>query len=423
MSHVQTLRRLTLGALLAGAALIAVPAAANASTVCGYDASAKRVNITTNDFDELRIMRSGQTIVATVGGQPIFCAGGGATPTVTNTDTIRVRDSSPTVGRQKLVIDQSQGVLGPGATPELDGNSEIEIQFERFDVAPSLEVIGTPQGDTIRTASSSFVMFGNDNDVDASIRDSSSRVQAASPITVHGAGGNDFISGRGGHPNSSPPPTTVRLTLAGGPGDDTLVGGFGRATSATNTADTLFGEDGNDTLFTANGIGIDRLLGGAGFDKATFDNSGTVFDHAGEVDIFTGKLDIEQLSPVPGVGRLRLDPAAVRAQAGGVARLRMSWTHPKAWRKLRSVELRVLRGSERVGRVVLTPATDGVRADGKLALAAGSRVSHRGKTVTAKLAVRLPKSLTRGQLRVEVEATDRRGRTQIEPAAGTIAVR
>jgi len=42
--------------------------------------------------------------------------------------------------------------------------------------------------------------------------------------------------------------------------------------------------------------------------------------------------------------------------------------------------------------------------------------------VTAKLAVRLPESLAGRRLRVDVQATDAQGRTQLEPGAGLIRV-
>ena len=54
---------------------------------------------------------------------------------------------------------------------------------------------------------------------------------------------------------------------------------------------------------------------------------------------------------------------------------------------------------------------------------AGSRVTHHGKTVTAKLALRLPRSLAGQNLRLAVEATDRDGHRQVEPDAGAIRVR
>ena len=50
----------------------------------------------------------------------------------------------------------------------------------------------------------------------------------------------------------------------------------------------------------------------------------------------------------------------------------------------------------------------------------GSKLSHHGKWVTAKLALRLPKSLAGEDLRVDVRATDSDGQRQLERGAGTI---
>jgi hypothetical protein len=51
-----------------------------------------------------------------------------------------------------------------------------------------------------------------------------------------------------------------------------------------------------------------------------------------------------------------------------------------------------------------------------------SRLSHKGKTVTARLAIRLDESLAGQTLTAEVEATDTRGRRQLERNAATIRV-
>ena len=51
-----------------------------------------------------------------------------------------------------------------------------------------------------------------------------------------------------------------------------------------------------------------------------------------------------------------------------------------------------------------------------------SRITHKGKTVTARLSIRLAKRLAGQTLALEVEATDTRGRRQLERGAGTIRV-
>jgi hypothetical protein len=51
-----------------------------------------------------------------------------------------------------------------------------------------------------------------------------------------------------------------------------------------------------------------------------------------------------------------------------------------------------------------------------------TRLTTDGKTVTARLAVRLDDSLAGRTLTAEVAATDRRGRRQLNRAAGTVIV-
>jgi hypothetical protein len=99
----------------------------------------------------------------------------------------------------------------------------------------------------------------------------------------------------------------------------------------------------------------------------------------------------------------------------------IGWRHPVGWRNLRSIRWSVYRDNERIGSVTASPRTGALRASGAIRLAAGSKLTHHGKTATAKLAVRLPR--TTGILRVDVDATDRNGRRQVVPGAGTIILR
>ena len=122
-------------------------------------------------------------------------------------------------------------------------------------------------------------------------------------------------------------------------------------------------------------------------------------------------------------GRPSLAPAVVHTRPGKVTRVAMSWTHPRSWRELRSVELRLYRGAKTVGRIALRPNSARLSAFGAIQLVAGrSRLTHRGKTVTARLVLRLPRSLAGADLRVAVEATDRKGHHQLAALAGRIDV-
>ena len=123
------------------------------------------------------------------------------------------------------------------------------------------------------------------------------------------------------------------------------------------------------------------------------------------------------------VGVLRLAPKTVQAEAGRTARLRLSRRHPRAWRNLRGIELRLTGNGLPVGDITVRPRAERITADGAVEIVRKhTRLTHEGKAVVARLAVRLDDSLAGRTLRAEVEATDRRGRRQLERDAGTVRV-
>ncbi len=123
------------------------------------------------------------------------------------------------------------------------------------------------------------------------------------------------------------------------------------------------------------------------------------------------------------VGRLHLAPAVVRARVGKTTRLVMRWTHPHSWKALKTLGLRVYHGAKAVGTITVRPHGERLSASGAIRLVAdNSTLTHRGKTVTAHLALRLSRSLAGRRLRVDAHATDRQGHHQVVPGAGLIRV-
>jgi hypothetical protein len=403
----RSVRRLTLGAAIAGIAAVAVPAAANAATTCTYDASRREATIFDDSKGALRIVRSGQFIAFGDGSSSSLgsCAGPTAFASVTNTDTIFVKGTSTRAVDDGFVIDQSNGVLGPGATPESDGNSEIEVKIQQqgpgASVPAHLTVVGTAGADTIAVDSNSYALGADSDLVDGNIFGLDNRA-AATQIDVIGAAGNDFITGRGGFPGSFPPPAKIPLYLEGGAGNDTLVDGLGR--------DTLRGLSNDDTLFSVDG-NADTVLGGTGVDVATREK---FLDAANS---------IEQTN-FGTVGILSVAKPVVHAKAGEVSRLSgLRWKHPQAWERLSKLEVRLSRAGDVVGSIVARPKSTRIRSHGAVKVVArGSGVSHQGKTVKLRLAVRLPKSLAGQALRMDIVGTDRAGRVQFEPSAGLVQV-
>jgi hypothetical protein len=390
----RSLRRLALGAAVSGAAIGAVPALASAASTCAYVPSAKQMVIHDGSGDaSLRLLRGDKLLLYADGnGVPSPCSDGNVPAATSNTDSIIIVGpiANSTDG---YIIDEVGGRLGDGATLESDGNSEIEVDaIPESGPRETLEVRGTPQADTYKVGANGAVDMGGDGDTDFSIEG------GASQVTLLGARGADLLSGGGFGAKGR---STSRVDLEGGPDADLLIGG--------NAGDRLNGGDGNDTILARDTSG-DVISGGADLDSAS-------------IDLFDVFVDgVEQIGK--GVfGSLRLAPHALGATPGKTASLSLSWTHPKTWRDVRRVMLRLYDTANKpVGMINVRPSGEGLTADGAVKLMGGSRVKHRGKTVTARLAFRLPRSQAGHSLRVAVEATDRHGQKQLVPDAGTIRV-
>jgi hypothetical protein len=409
-------RRMALGASVAAAALAVVPAAASAASSCSFTPSSFLPTVQVVDGSgpgvPVRIVRSGQSIaIADGSGSPRVCG----SATVSNVQFVKVTSNEPLASgpgdADGFVLDESQGAFMPGFGDEPDGLRELEVLFKTTANSSRLRVVGTSGADYYRIGAANKIMVGGDADNDITL--DTPTTSFFSSIRVEGGPGNDYISGRGGYPLSSPLPySATSLHIQGDDGNDTLVDGLQH--------DQLTGGNGDDYLYTADGrndASGDLALGGPGFDRAHIDMNAS-----------RQALDFTEAEQVTAstVGVLRLSPGVVKAKAGNVANVEMSWKHPEAWKQLRNVEVRLFRANNntRVGAFKLTAKPERITRQGNLRLVrSASGVTHRGKAVIAKLAVRLPKSMSRSQLRVDVEATDRNGQHQLEPGAGLITIK
>jgi Ca2+-binding RTX toxin-like protein len=212
--------------------------------------------------------------------------------------------------------------------------------------------------------------------------------------------------------------TSFRDVLSGNGLANTLVGVSGN--------DTIDGSRGDDTLFA--GPASDGITAGAGND-VIFARNGSIdnVDCGDNTDTDALERDTSE-NRVEGcerveVGVLRLAPQGIRAEAGETAQLRLSWRHPQNWRKLRKVELRLTRDRVPVGEITIRPRAERISDRGDVELVRKrTGLTHKGKTVTARLAIRLDASLADQELTADVEATDTRGRRQLERDAGTVRV-
>jgi hypothetical protein len=185
-------------------------------------------------------------------------------------------------------------------------------------------------------------------------------------------------------------------TLEGGGSSEYMVGGAER--------DTYLAGGGNDTIYATDGIGEVIGCGSGAGDFAT-------------VDSLDGLSSCENSS----VGTLQLTPKTARVRAGDVVRMQLSWRHPRAWKQLRTIKLRLTHDGSPVGEVAIRPAAERIEDAGAVRLVRkATRLVRDGRTVTAHLAFRVDNAQAGGALQAEVEATDRRGARQIERAAATV---
>jgi Ca2+-binding RTX toxin-like protein len=214
-----------------------------------------------------------------------------------------------------------------------------------------------------------------------------------------------LIGGQAGDTVGVRPDTTTAVSLFGGDGVDTLEGAEGPdQLHGGSGGDTLLAKGGDDRVEAADGQG-DIIGCGFGTDTAFIDN-------------LDGFSNCENRTAV---GKLRLTPKVLRAEAGEPVRMRLAWRHPKAWKQLRTIELRLIQDGLPVGEVTIRPRGRRVADDGVMAVKR-VRIATRGKSVIAKLGVRLDRSLAGQTLQAEVEATDVRGARQLERDAATVRV-
>jgi hypothetical protein len=220
-------------------------------------------------------------------------------------------------------------------------------------------------------------------------------------------GSHEFIfGGSAGDTLRAPANSTAKHELFGSEGDDTLEGADGPDNLNPGPgADTVLANGGNDLVF-AGDLSSDVVACGTGIDAAVLDSN-------------DGFSSCENRH----VGVLRLTPGVQRADAGETARMKLSWRHPDGWKQLKTIQLRLSQQGMPVGEITIRPQAERITADGAIQLVGKrTRLTSKGKTVTARLAVRLDPSLAGQTLEAEVEATDTRGHRQLERDAGTIRV-
>jgi Ca2+-binding RTX toxin-like protein len=215
---------------------------------------------------------SGTATLSVVGGEIRFGAAPAACGAATTTNTDSVEILGVTGAAEHLTLDQSAGLLAPGATGE-SNTPEIELSLKLGDTTDELVVVGTAANDTF-AAGASGVSLNSDGDVDVTFD------VLAGEIDFSGAGGVNFLTGRGGFGAGLAYNGVLTLIggdlgdeLNGGNGNDVIVGGAGNDVVNGNAgSDQLSGGGGNDSI--AGGDGNDSIVGGGGVDTLNggFDN-------------------------------------------------------------------------------------------------------------------------------------------------------
>jgi Ca2+-binding RTX toxin-like protein len=262
---------------------------ADARMRCSYDGGPTHLVTVRASNDALgEIARKGDEIVVREFlERPTACSGGA--PTVFNTDLIRVLVRSDSSADIRL----GGGPFAPGATPEPQGASEIEVEFSGPFILPS--VVGTRRADEFRWGPGGAHAGLNlnprsagDEDIDVTVRGQ------LSTLVAEGGPGDDavvpapgevfpndgvFSQGGGGDDRLVAPRNTSGI-LAGGSGNDVLIGG--------RLFDLLSGDAGRDRLRGAGGAdeisggrGRDLLVGGPGRDSISSSDGSRDTDRCG----------------------------------------------------------------------------------------------------------------------------------------------
>ena len=391
--------RFTLGAALVAAGVFAVPSFASASTSCTYDMAKRQVDI------QLANPAFGgpTTINRSIGGgfvgvadtnelvpRPCFVPGfadAAHAADVSHIDRIRVTGSP---NFEHVVVSEGNGTFAPGSGLNAQtGKRHVLLAMLTGTGGDVIDVEGTGFADAYSASGGLLggqVDMDNDGDTDLAI-------SAPARINLIGGFGDDRLAATSVFGQRA----TLPVTLDGGEGQDTLFGGDGN--------DLLLGRNGDDFANSVGG-GADVITGDAGSDTAFVDASDTV--STVEFKTFVGTLG----------GRAK----TITGAAGDTLSMPLAWTHPKAWKQIRSIEAIAFDGARQIGSVKLTPA-GAVSATGKLSVAEhATRIGHHCKSVTATLGLKVATSLKGHTLSIDIAATDRDGKRQVEPAARSIRV-
>src|SRR4051794_15227377 len=180
MQH--SLRRLVIGAALAGATFAAAPAIASASSTCSYDGKSRSVFIQDGSgsstlhvgHNPTNLFPGGGLLMYADGsGVPAPCPGSGTLAGLGNTDQIYVQGPA-TSKYDTLDFDETNGPFGKMKLGSMSTSNELY----------ALSVHGTPGPDTFRVTDKGDVDLDADGNPDVRV------TYGASSVSLYGGGGN-----------------------------------------------------------------------------------------------------------------------------------------------------------------------------------------------------------------------------------------
>jgi Ca2+-binding RTX toxin-like protein len=256
-------KRIILGTLAATAAIVAIPSAANAAT-CTYDSTAHTMDV------RYRATESSVTVKPTPGSITVsdggvlsscFDPANNKAATLTNTNKLTIKAATGTGAQsQRTVIDET-------GTAFADFNPALDL-FVFTGTNDRLVLNKGSRNDTVRLMEQTGgLALGPMVDLDYNNEPDLRMTTSGSVVEVHGGFGKDLVDALSA--------VTFRTEQFGEGNDDVLVGG--------QSADHLFGQDGNDTLFSDGDKAADVVDGGPQTDRAKIDFA---FDKVTSVESF-----------------------------------------------------------------------------------------------------------------------------------------
>jgi Ca2+-binding RTX toxin-like protein len=273
-----------IGVAALGLIALAEPSRANAAVTCTY--SGDPFNVATIRLGEPGDRADVEVVGAEiqVRGGTVPCPGAGGPPTVDNTDTILINDTSDDPATP-VAADGGTGIeigrpstFAPGATQERGSPafSEIEIRVNSGLGSDLLRL----EADPVAVVTDAISIGADGIDWNASAADpapdSDVTHTGIDELVFVGGPGDDIVSAQGGDGTGDEFDGPARLTMFGLSGEDELTGGLGGdRLQGGDRADTLHGDGGDDSL--AGGLGNDGLSGGDGAnDIADYSEDGDV---------------------------------------------------------------------------------------------------------------------------------------------------